>query len=149
MLINENLIAVNLPASDKPQAIRILAEKAASAGRIDNVAKYTAAVLQRESDFSTAIGFGAAISHGKSDSVIEPFLMYASIKSIDWQAQDNEPVSMIFLIGVPADASASIHLQILARISRLLMRNEFRTALRSADTAACVLKVLTDYEVNF
>lgn len=149
MLINENLIVMNLEAADKSQAVRILAENAAAAGRISSVSEYSAAVLQRESDFSTAIGFGAAIAHGKSESVLEPFLMYASADSIEWQAQDNDKVTMIFLIGVPISASPTIHLQILARLSRLLMRSEFRRQLQAAESSSMVLQVLNDYEVNF
>jgi len=149
MLINENLIVMNLEAADKNQAVRILAENAAAAGRISSVSEYSAAVLQRESDFSTAIGFGAAIAHGKSESVLEPFLMYASADSIKWQAQDNDMVTMIFLIGVPISASPTIHLQILARLSRLMMRSEFRRQLHAAESSSMVLQVLNDYEVNF
>ena len=149
MLINENLILINLLAAGKEEAVGILAETAASAGRISNPAAYKASVLRRELDYSTAIGFGAAIAHGKSESVIEPFLMYASVKSLFWQAQDSEPVNMIFLIGIPANASPAIHLQILARLSRLLMRKEFRTQLQEADSASSVMKVLKDYDVNF
>ena len=149
MLINENLIVMNLAASDKTRAVQILAEKAAAAGRISSIPKYTAAVLQRESDFSTSIGFGAAIAHGKSESVLEPFLMYASADSLEWQAQDNDKVTMIFLIGVPISASPTIHLQILARLSRLLMKSEFRKQLGEAGSISSVLQVLNDYEVNF
>ena len=149
MLINENLIVMNLAASDKTRAVQILAEKAAAAGRISSVSQYTAAVLQRESDFSTAIGFGAAIAHGKSESVLEPFLMYASADAVEWQAQVSDTVTMIFLIGVPISASPSIHLQILARLSRLMMRSEFRKQLCTAESISAVLQVLNDYEVNF
>jgi len=149
MLIAEDLIVMNLAAADKQQAIGILANKAALAGRINSVSKYTAAVMQREIDYSTAIGFGTAISHGKSDSVIEPFLMFAAVKSINWLGQENEPLHMIFLIGVPAAASSTIHLTILARLSRLMMKEEFRSALQAAESPKSVLKILTDYELNF
>lgn len=149
MLIAENLIVLNLAAADKQQTIQILAEKAAKAGRINSVSKYSAAVMQREFDYSTAIGFGTAISHGKSDSVIEPFLMFATLKSINWLGQDNEQVNMIFLIGVPAAASSIIHLKILARLSRLIMNNEFRAALHSAESSSSVFKLFTDYDLNF
>jgi len=148
MLIAEDLIVMNLSAADKQQAIGILANKAALAGRINSVSKYTAAVMQREFDYSTVIGFGTAISHGKSDSVMEPFLMFAAVTSINWLGQENEPVHMIFLIGVPA-ASSAIHLRILARLSRLMMKEEFRSALQSAESPKSVFKVLTDYELNF
>ncbi|MEI8198583.1 MAG: PTS sugar transporter subunit IIA [Eubacteriales bacterium] len=149
MLIAENLIALDLAAADKQQIIQILAEKAAKAGRINSVSKYASAVMQREFDYSTAIGFGTAISHGKSDSVIDPFLMFATLKVTNWLGQDNEPVNMIFLIGVPADAPSIIHLKILARLSRLIMHREFRAALQSAESSSSVFKLLTDFELDF
>jgi PTS system fructose-specific IIA component len=148
MLINEDLIIMNLPATTKEEAIQMLAEKAAAAGRVNDVAAYKAAVMHRESEYSTGMGFGVAIPHGKTNAVNEPLLMFATVKSMDWQSLDGEPIDMIFLIGVPADDASTVHLQILATLSRRLMKEPFRTSLRAAKTAADVMAVLKEYEIG-
>lgn len=148
MLINEDLIIMNLPAADKDTAIRLLAEKAAAAGRVNDVEAFRQAVLHRETEYSTGMGFGVAIPHGKSAAVTEPLLMYATVSQMDWQSLDDAPVDMIFLIGVPADDASTVHLKILANLSRRLMKEAFRTELRAAATPDEVLAVLTAAEIG-
>ncbi len=148
MLINEDLILMNLPATTKVEAIRLLAEKAAAAGRVNDVSAYQDAVMHREAEYSTGMGFGVAIPHGKTNAVNEPILMFATVKPMDWQSLDGEPIDMIFLIGVPADDASTIHLKILANLSRRLMKEPFRVALREATTPGDIMRVLTEYEIG-
>ncbi len=148
MLITEDLIALNLPAKSKNEAIQMLAEKAAAAGRVADVEGYRDAVLHREGEYSTGMGFGVAIPHGKTNAVTEPLLMYATVESMDWESLDGNPIDVIFMIGVPADNAGDVHLKILANLSRRLMKEDFRTNLRAASTASEVLQVLKDYEIG-
>lgn len=148
MLINEDLIVLNLPAKSKEEAIQMLAEKAAAAGRVADIAGYREAVLHREGEYSTGMGFGVAIPHGKTNAVTEPLLMYATVQPMDWQSLDGNPIDIIFMIGVPADNAGDVHLKILANLSRRLMKEDFRTNLRAAQSAAAVLKVLQDHEIG-
>ncbi|MDD2534878.1 MAG: fructose PTS transporter subunit IIA [Eubacteriales bacterium] len=148
MLITEELIALNLSAKTKNEAIHMLAEKAAAAGRVADVAGYVEAVLHREGEYSTGMGFGVAIPHGKTNAVIEPLLLYATVDSMDWQSLDGNPIDVIFMIGVPADNAGDVHLRILANLSRRLMKEDFRTNLRAATTPTGVLQVLKDYEIG-
>jgi fructose-specific phosphotransferase system IIA component len=148
MLINEDLILMNLPASTKNEAIRLLAEKAAAAGRVNDVEGFQQAVLHREAEYSTGMGFGVAIPHGKTNAVTEPVLMYATVQPMDWQSLDGAPIDMIFLIGVPADDASTLHLKILANLSRRLMKEPFRDSLRAAKSPADVMSVLVEYEIG-
>lgn len=148
MLINEDLIIMNLPATTKPEAIRLLAEKAAAAGRVKDIEGYQQAVMHREAEYSTGMGFGVAIPHGKTNAVSEPLLMFATVQPMDWQSLDGEPIDMIFLIGVPEDDASTLHLKILANLSRRLMKEPFRASLRTAKTPAEVMQVLTEYEIG-
>lgn len=148
MLINEDLILMNLPVSTKDEAIRLLAEKAAEAGRVDDIESFRQSILHREADYSTGMGFGVAIPHGKSAAVKEPLLMYATVSPMDWQSLDGAPVDMIFLIGVPADDASTVHLKILANLSRRLMKESFRSDLRAATSAREVMAVLTAAEIG-
>lgn len=149
MLITEELIALNLPATSKTEAIQMLAEIAAKAGRVADVDGYREAVLHREGEYSTGMGFGVAIPHGKTNAVTEPLLLYATVQPpIDWQSLDGNPIDVIFMIGVPADNAGDVHLKILANLSRRLMKEDFRTNLRAAKTPVEVLQVLKDYEIG-
>lgn len=148
MLIDKDLIMMNLQATSKEEAIRLLAEQAATAGRISDVNLFRESVLHRELDYSTGMGFGVAIPHGKSSAVREPLLMFATVKPLDWQSLDGNPVDMIFLIGVPADDASTIHLKILANLSRRLMREPFRDSLRSAKSADDILAVLLEADIG-
>lgn len=144
MLINEQLIEMNLSVKTKEEAIRHLAGLAMEAGRVNDVDKYVEAVLKREEECSTAVGFGVAIPHGKTDGVNEPFLGFAKVKNLDWQALDDNTVDIVFIIGVPAAQAGSEHLKILAMISRKLMKQDFRDQLRKAQTKEELLKVLEE-----
>lgn len=148
MLINENLIVLNMKASSKEEVITNLAKIAAKEGRVNDVESYTKAVLHRESEYSTAVGFGVAIPHGKTDAVSEPFLMFASINPTDWKALDDGLVEMVFLIGVPEKEAGSLHLKILASLSRKLMKADFRTALQAAKTPSALIALLKESEIG-
>ena len=148
MLINENLVKLNLEADNQGAALKSLAEAAFEQGKISSVEEYVGAVLQRESEYSTAVGFGVAIPHGKTDAVKEPFLMFASVKPMDWKALDGEPIDLIFLIGVPEKEAGSLHLKILASLSRKLMKEEFRNSLRNIKTEAELIELLKNSEIG-
>ena len=105
MLINKNLIALNLDSRTKEETIRKMAQMAADEGKVENIEEYVKTVLRREEEFSTAVGFGVAIPHGKTDAVKEPLLAFAKVNNIEWDAPDGKPVSMVFLIGVPESLS--------------------------------------------
>ncbi len=148
MLINENLVKLNLEAENQESALKSLAEVAFEQGKISDINEYVEAVLKRESEYSTAVGFGVAIPHGKTDAVKEPFLMFASVKQMDWKALDGEPIDLIFLIGVPEKDAGSLHLKILAALSRKLMKEDFRNALRDVKSEAGLIELLKNSEIG-
>ena len=141
MIINEALIDLSVDAATKEEVIDRLADLALKENRINKLEDYKKAVMHRESEYSTAMGFGIAIPHGKTAAVKEPFLCFARVKSIDWNALDGKPVDLVFMIGVPENAG-STHLQILAHISRKLMKQEFRDGLRSVGSPAELIDFL-------
>ncbi|HHW67649.1 PTS sugar transporter subunit IIA [Defluviitalea raffinosedens] len=142
MLINKNLITLHLDSRTKEETIRKMAQMAADEGRVVNIEDYVKAVLRREEEYSTAVGFGVAIPHGKTDAVKEPLLAFARVNNIEWGAPDGKPVNMVFLIGVPESQAGTEHLKILANISRKLMKQEFRDSLNNAKTPEDILNVL-------
>lgn len=148
MIIEKDLVKLNLNASSKEDAIRQLANIAKRLGKINNEDKYVEAVLKREDEYSTAVGFSVAIPHGKSDAVNEPFFMYATVDNIDWKAMDGEPVNKIFLIGVPSADAGSTHLKILASLSRKLMKSDFRTKLNAQSSPENIITLLKESELG-
>lgn len=144
MLINENLIDMNLEADTREEAIRKLTQLAYQEGRVSDIDKYVESVLRREAEYSTSVGFGVAIPHGKTDAVNEPFLGFAKVKGIDWAAPDGKAVDLIFIIGVPEAQAGNEHLRILAKLSRQLMKKDFRQLLRQADSKDDILSAVQE-----
>lgn len=143
-LLKEETIILNLEAQSKEEAITKMSANMKNAGFISNIDAYREAVFARESKGSTGIGFGVAIPHGKSTGVNSPGLAFARLSQpIDWQALDDQPVSMFFLIAVPNEKADQEHLQILAAISRKIIHEAYRKQLMSADTSQDILQLLS------
>lgn len=148
MIISKELVQLNMDATTKEDVLVQLSKVAAANGKISDEQTYIDAVLKREAEYSTAVGFGVAIPHGKSEAVNEPFLMYTSAKDIDWNSMDGAPVDLVFLIGVPAGEAGTTHLKILAALSRKLMKEDFRNGLRDAATPDEVIDFLEKSELG-
>lgn len=147
MLINKNLIVINLEAEDKHDAISKLISMAKSEDKITSEEEFFQCVLKREKEFSTGIGCGIAIPHGKSETVKEAIIAFAKLKKgIDWEAMDSGSVDLIFLLGVPEINKENLHLKILAKLSRKLMDEDFVKILRDSCTAQEVYEALKDIE---
>lgn len=143
MIIHESFIELHITSKDKTEIIKTLAQKARELGRIREVAGFTKAVFAREELFSTAIGYGIAIPHGKSSFVKEPFIAFArSEEEFLWDSRSEHKVKLIFLIGVPEEQASDLHLKILANISRGLMNDSYRERLLGARDVAEVMRIL-------
>lgn len=148
MLLNEDSIILGCELKGKDEIIRYLANVALSINRIVETEPYIQAVLHRESEFSTGVGYGVAIPHGKSNVVKEVFVLFCKVNDVDWNSLDGTSVNMVFMIGVPEQDNSNEHLKILALLSRKLMKEEFRLALTNSKTKEEVLSVFKQYELN-
>lgn len=148
MLLNEDSIILDCELKGKDEIIRYLANVALSINRIVETEPYIQAVLHRESEFSTGVGYGVAIPHGKSNVVKEAFVLFCKVNDVDWNSLDGTTVNMVFMIGVPEQDNSNEHLKILALLSRKLMKEEFRLALINSKTKEEVLSVFKQYELN-
>ena len=146
-MINEQLISLSVSSNTRDEVLQELATIAKDQGKVSDLDTYISAVLKREDEYSTAVGFNVAIPHGKSEAVNEAFFMYGRVHQVDWSALDGEPVDHVFLIGVPAAEAGNTHLQILAKLSRKLMKEEFRAALRAASDVAEVMNLFRENEL--
>ena len=128
-------IKVPLEAHAKNDAITELVTLLAQNGEITDAKKVLDAVLEREATRTTGIGNGLAIPHGKCNGTKD--LVMAIGKAavpIDFAAIDGRPVTVIWLLGSPPDKTGP-HIHALARISRLMTSDRFRTALNNAKTS--------------
>lgn len=134
-LLKVDGVKLGVTAKTRDEAIDALVDLQASIGSLVDRGRYRDAVLARETEFSTAVGGGVAIPHAKSDAVKTPGLVAATVPGgVDWGAPDGAPSDLIFLIAAP-DTEANVHLEVLAKLSALLMHEEFPAALRAAKTA--------------
>ena len=95
-------------------------------GKINDEEAYRKQVYLREEESTTGIGEGIAIPHGKCDAVTKPGLAAMVIKDgVDFDSLDDEPVNLLFLIAAP-NTEDNIHLDVLSKLSMLLMDENFR-----------------------
>lgn len=131
-MFSKERVSFDLKAENKIQAIDELIEILYEDGKVRDKEEFKKAVLKREEEFSTGIGMGIAIPHGKNKAVVEPSIAFGkSKKGIDYQSMDDKPAHLFFLIAVPEESS-DIHLKALSEISRKLMHSEIREMLMNA-----------------
>lgn len=133
LLVKEG-IELNGQAATKREAIDKMVDLMAATGKITDKEAYKAQVLRREEEGTTGIGEGIAIPHGKCDAVKAPGLAAMVLKDgVDYESLDGEPADLIFLIAAP-NTKDNVHLDVLSRLSVLLMDEDFTGKLRNAKT---------------
>lgn len=131
-LLDKRSISLNGAPRNKNEALDQMVELMVKSGKINDAEGYRRQVYAREEESTTGIGEGIAIPHGKCDAVSAPGLAAMIVKDgVDFEALDGEPVSLIFLIAAP-NTEDNIHLDVLSKLSVLLMDEEFTDSLRSA-----------------
>lgn len=140
-LIPNGGVAVDLGASSRKQALQAMSDIAADLTGLAPRDIFDA-VLQRERLGSTGVGQGVAIPHARLPGVDEVVGVFARLRSpVDFESIDGRPADLIFMLIAPEDAGAE-HLKALARVSRLLRREDVRQRLRAAPDADAVHAVL-------
>ena len=135
-----------LEGKDKEEVIRELVDILAGNGLLLDRDVVLEAVFTREETRSTGIGSGVAIPHGKCTGVNELVMaMGISPDGIDFDSIDGKPVSIIVLLVSP-QARTGPHIQALARISRLMLDEEFKTKLENATSAHEVYELISTKE---
>jgi len=130
-LLAPTRVCFDLKTSSKEEVIKELVALLDADGILLDKEQFTQAVFKREEHYSTGIGMGIAIPHGKDASVKTPALAFGiSRGGIDYQSMDDKLAYLFFMIAVP-NHSDDTHLQILSYISRKLMHEEVRTKLLS------------------
>lgn len=141
-------IDLNGKVTGKNETLDAMVALMAKSGKINDVEKYRKGVYAREEEGTTGIGEGIAIPHCKSDAVSRPGLAAMVIEDgVDFDALDGEKVSLIFLIAAP-NTEDNVHLDVLSKLSVLLMDENFTSGLRNAKTVEEFLSVIDRAEAE-
>lgn len=142
-LILPGAVIPALRANSKKQAIQELAAKGAEITGIEERAIFET-LVQREKLGSTGVGGGIAIPHGKLPQLSRIYCVFARLaKPVDFDALDDQPVDLLFLLLAPENAGAD-HLKALARLARLLREPGVAARLRAAGETSALYAILTE-----
>lgn len=141
-LLDKRSISLNGMPGNKSEALDQVVELMVKSGKINDEEAYRKQVYAREEESTTGIGEGIAIPHGKCDAVNKPGLAAMVIKDgVDFDSLDGEPVTLIFLIAAP-NTEDNVHLDVLSKLSVLMMDEDFADALRNAKTVDEFLAII-------
>ncbi|OHB61506.1 MAG: hypothetical protein A2Y12_06955 [Planctomycetes bacterium GWF2_42_9] len=147
-ILEPTCVKVPLESTNKESVIKELVDLLGDANLLANKEQVFQAVITRESTKSTGIGFGIAIPHGKCTGVKELVMaMGISHKGIDFQSIDGKPVHIVVLLASPVDRTGP-HIQALARISRLMLDEDFKNKLQAAQSAEELYKLISEKETE-
>ena len=141
-LLDKRSISLDAAPADKKATLDMAVELMAKSGKLMDVEQYRAQVYAREEESTTGIGEGIAIPHGKCDAVKTPGLAAMVIKNgVDYDSLDGEPVTLLFLIAAP-NTKDNVHLDVLSKLSVMLMDENFTTSLRNAKSVEEFLQII-------
>lgn len=147
-LLKKQGIALNVKVSSKDEAIDKLVNLMDASGNLNDKKEYKNKVLERESLSTTGIGDGIAIPHAKTKAVKNPGLSSMVVKDgVDYDSLDGAPAKLFFMIAAPESAN-NLHLEVLARLSTILMDESFRESLINAKSKEEYLKLIDDKETE-
>ena len=131
-LLDKRSISLTASPKSKSEALDQAVELMVKSGKINNKEAYRKQVYAREEESTTGVGEGIAIPHGKCSAVNAPGLSAMVIKDgVDFDSLDGEPVKILFMIAAP-DTKDNVHLDVLSKLSVLLMNDEFVAKLYDA-----------------
>ena len=139
-------IELNGKATGKTDVLNQCVDLMAKSGKIADVEKYRKGVFAREDEGTTGIGMGIAIPHCKSDAVKKAGLAAMVVKNgVDFESLDGTPAKIIFLIAAP-NTEDNVHLQVLSKLSVMLMDEHFTNSLINANSVDEFLSIIDDAE---
>ena len=141
-LLDKRSIEINGSPKSKEEALDQMVALMAKSGKINDMEAYRKEVYRREEEGTTGVGEGIAIPHGKGAFVDKPGLAAMVVKDgVDYDSLDGEPVHLIFLIAAP-NTKDNVHLDVLSKLSVLLMNEEFSRALQNAKSPEEFIKIV-------
>ena len=148
-VIYEKMLFIDMNIDEREEIIDYILQQAEDNNLISGVSELKQAVIDRENEVSTSIGFDIAMPHGKSDTVLQPFVAFLRTKkALHWNEENEETVRLIFLIAVPNENTDNMHLKFISQISKKLLDDEFRNVLLIEKDKEKVYELLKSIKIN-
>ena len=145
-LLKKDSVSLGVRVDSKDAAINYLVDLHARVGNITDKAVFKEGIVKREESGSTAIGEGIAIPHAKNKAVTKAGLAAMTVpEGVDYDSLDGQPTNLIFMIAAP-EGGSDVHLEVLSRLSMLLIDEDFRKELLASKNVEEFLKVCDKYE---
>lgn len=145
-LLDDRSVLLDGRVADKKAALDQMVELMDASGKLRDKETYRQSVYAREQEGSTGIGEGIAIPHCKSDAVIKPGLAAMVVKDgVEFESLDGQPAHLFFLIAAP-NTEDNVHLDVLSRLSVLLMDEDFTNKLRQATSVSEFKQIIEEAE---
>jgi multiphosphoryl transfer protein len=143
-LLDPDLVIIDSDSQTKEEAIRELIDSLYVAGRTEDPDGLEEVVWARESMYSTGLGHGFAIPHCRSDAITANSVAVLKLKnSLEWGSVDEKPVQMVLLLAIRESDANNSHMQVLAKLARKLMNEDFRQQLAQFQDARNILSYLS------
>ena len=141
-LLDKRSISLDAAPKSKSEALDMAVDLMVKSEKISDREAYRKQVYLREEESTTGIGEGIAIPHGKCDAVKKPGLAAMVVKNgVEFEALDDEPVTLLFLIAAP-NTEDNIHLDVLSKLSVMLMDDNFTESLRNAKSVEEFMEII-------
>lgn len=141
-LIDKRSVSLDASPSSKSEALDTIVDLMCKSGKITDRETYRQKVYDREEESTTGIGEGIAIPHGKCDAVKAPGLAAMVVKNgVDFDSLDGEPATLFFLIAAP-NTEDNVHLDVLSKLSMMLMDEDFSNSLKNAKSVDEFLSII-------
>lgn len=141
-LLDKRSISLDGAPRNKQEALDMAIDLMKGSDKINDQEAYRKQVYKREEEGTTGIGMGIAIPHGKCNAVDRPGLAAMVIKDgVDFDSLDGEPVHLLFLIAAP-DTEDNIHLEVLSKLSMMLMDDNFTQSLKNASSVDEFMEII-------
>ena len=141
-LLDKRSISLDGAPKNKQEALDMAIDLMKGSDKINDQEAYRKQVYKREEEGTTGIGMGIAIPHGKCNAVDRPGLAAMVIKDgVDFDSLDGEPVHLLFLIAAP-DTEDNIHLEVLSKLSMMLMDDNFTQSLKNATSVDEFMEII-------
>lgn len=143
-VLSENLIVLDMKASNKEEAIRELAEILYKEGKISDKELFVKDVYLREAEGQTGLGNHIAIPHGKSDAVQVTSIVFGrTSNSLLWESPDNKPVHVVILFAVRNVDKTTVHLKLLSQVAMALADDETLEKLLTTQDKKEIIRLLS------
>ena len=141
-LLDKRSISLDGAPKNKQEALDMAIDLMKGSDKINDQEAYRKQVYKREEEGTTGLGMGIAIPHGKCNAVDRPGLAAMVIKDgVDFDSLDGEPVHLLFLIAAP-DTEDNIHLEVLSKLSMMLMDDNFTQSLKNASSVDEFMEII-------